>query len=118
MVNIPRFVRMTIVATALFGTVNPGSSFAQGGYDRRIRVNNYTSETLRELYASNVGTRVWEEDILGSDIIPAGSSVVVNLYDGSGYCRFDLKAVFSDGAVVIKERVNICEATSWSLYDQ
>jgi hypothetical protein len=118
MVNTSRFVRAAIVITALSGTVAPGSSFAQAEYDRRIRVNNFTSETLRELYASNVGTRVWEEDILGSGIIPAGSSVVVNLYDGSGYCRFDLKAVFSDGAVVIRERVNICELTDWNLYEQ
>lgn len=58
-----------------------------------------------------MGTRIWERDILGSDVIPAGRSVVVDLYDGSGYCRFDLKAVFSNDQVVINERVNICELT-------
>jgi len=81
--------------------------------DRRVRVINETSVTMVRLYGSNVGTDDWEEDILGSDVLEPYSSMMVNFDDGTGYCMFDLKAVFSDGDVVIRRRLNVCETSSW-----
>ena len=77
--------------------------------DRRVRIINNTSYSIREFYASNVGTQSWQEDILGSDVLDPGSSVIVNIDDASGYCKFDFKAVFEDATETITERVNVCE---------
>jgi hypothetical protein len=62
--------------------------------DRHVQINNETSYDIVEFYASNVGTNDWEEDILGSDTLPAGQSVMINIDDGRGYCKFDFLAVF------------------------
>jgi hypothetical protein len=77
--------------------------------DRRVRIINETSHTIVGFFASNVGRRSWEEDILGTKVLPPGQAVVVNIDDGSGYCLFDFKAVFNDGEVLIRERVDVCK---------
>ena len=41
-------------------------------------------------------------------MLPTGSSVNINFDDGTGYCTFDFKAVFSDGDEVIQPNVDVC----------
>ena len=77
--------------------------------DRRVQIVNNTGYTIMEFYGSNKGTNSWEEDILGSDVLGSGQSVVIDFDDGTGYCKFDFKAVFSDGDEVVKKNVNVCE---------
>lgn len=77
--------------------------------DRRVQINNTSSYDIVEFYASNTGTGAWEEDILGADILPSGSSVMINIDDGSGYCKFDFLAVFDDGDEVVSSDNNVCE---------
>ncbi len=77
--------------------------------DRRVNIVNNTGYTIQEFYASSVGSKSWEEDILGRSTLPSGSSIVINIDDGTGYCKYDFKAVFEDGDVVEKGGVNVCE---------
>lgn len=77
--------------------------------DRRVQINNATSYDIVEFYASNTGTTNWEEDILGSDILASGSSVMINIDDGSGFCKYDFLAVFDDGDQVVSANNNVCE---------
>jgi hypothetical protein len=85
--------------------------------DRRVQINNVSSYTIMEFYASNTGTTNWEEDILGKDVLPPGSSVMVNIDDGSGYCKFDFLAVFEDGDEVVSADNNVCELASFDFTD-
>ena len=85
--------------------------------DRRVRINNKSSYDIIEFYASNTGTSSWEEDILGSDILPSGSSVIINIDDGSGYCKYDFMAVFEDGDEVVSSDNNVCELTDFNFTD-
>lgn len=82
--------------------------------DRRVRINNVSSYDIVEFYASNTGSRSWEEDILGRNILPAGSSVMINIDDGSGYCKYDFLAVFEDGDEVISADNNVCELSDFN----
>ena len=82
--------------------------------DRRVQINNTSSYDIVEFYASNTGSKSWEEDILGRNILPAGSSVVINIDDGSGYCKYDFLAVFSDGQQVQSGDNNVCELSQFS----
>lgn len=77
--------------------------------DRRVRIVNDTGFTMVEFYGSNKGSQSWEEDILGTDVLEDGQSVVVNFDDASGYCKFDFRAVFNDGDEVVETGVNVCE---------
>jgi hypothetical protein len=101
----------------LCGLLVQMSTEVQAAYDRRVVVYNNTSSTMRAFHASNIGTVDWQEDILGTDVLRPGRRVRINIDDGTGYCRFDFKAVFSDGTKVIRRNVNVCEVGSWTISD-
>lgn len=90
---------------------------AASALDRRVRIHNDTSYDIHYFYASNTGSRSWEEDILGDSVLPAGYNVIVNIDDGSGYCKFDFKAVFEDGSEAVSANNNVCELVDFYFYD-
>jgi len=102
-------VKNFICNTILVGAMALMTTQAAFALDRRVSIVNDTNYDIIRFYGSNKGSKSWEEDILGSDILPAGSTVQINFDDNSGYCKFDFKAVFSDDDVLIRKNVNICE---------
>lgn len=98
----------------LFVVVTTAPSQAE---DRRVRIINETSWTMVEFYASNVGTNDWEEDILGYDVLGSGDSVMIDIDDGTGYCLYDFRAVFADGDVLVRERIDVCEISSYRYHE-
>jgi hypothetical protein len=96
---------------ALMGTLLASPALA---LDRRVTIINETGFTMTNFYGSNTGSKSWEEDILGQDVLPSGSQVVVNFNDQSGYCMFDFRAVFEDGDELIREKVNVCETSTFT----
>lgn len=82
--------------------------------DRRVEIVNETGYTIMEFYGSNTGSENWEEDILGADVLPPGKSVVINFDDASGYCMFDVKAVFEDGDEVVEAGLDVCTTESFT----
>jgi hypothetical protein len=38
---------------------------------------------------------------------------MINFDDGTGYCKFDFKAEFSDGDEVVKHGIDVCEISSF-----
>lgn len=82
--------------------------------DRRVKIINSSSYDIYEFYASNTGSNSWEEDILGKNILPAGNSVNINIDDGTGYCKYDFKAVFEDGDEVVSADNNVCELAQFT----
>jgi hypothetical protein len=93
------------------------SAFTASALDRRVVIVNNTSYTITEFYASSVGVDSWEEDILGTDVLPSGAQVRVNVDDGTGYCKYDFKAVFDDGDEAVKKGVNVCEIGTFTFND-
>ena len=100
-----KFVSFALLALTLLFT----SASTVSALDRRVRIVNNTGYTIVRFYGSNKGSDSWEEDILGSDILAAGDSVMIDFDDGTGYCKFDFKAVFDDGDVLVKKNINICK---------
>jgi hypothetical protein len=94
---------MTAALTAAFAA----PAIAQ---DRKVTIVNNSGFTISYFYGSNVGTTFWEEDLLSSDVLSNGATVDINFDDTTGYCRFDLRAIFDDGTELVKKDVN--------LYDQ
>lgn len=62
-----------------------------------VEVYNDTGVDIYELYASVVETDDWEEDILGSNILPAGSTFTINFTFPADKTRWDFKIVDSAG---------------------
>jgi hypothetical protein len=84
---------------------------AEAAYNRHVTIINNTSYAMVRFFGSNTGTDAWEEDILGVDVLYPGQSVVVNFNDGTGFCRFDFKAVFEGGMAVVDNGLDVCTIT-------
>lgn len=104
-------VSLAAMALAIAGTWTVPASAA----DRRVKIINETNYTIVRFYGSNAGADSWQEDVLGDDVIKPGGSVMVNFDDGSGYCKFDFKAVFSDGDTVEKRGIDVCETSVYRI---
>ena len=110
-----RAYRPLLAAVLLLGaTAVPAQADRQ---DRRIRLINASSETIQEFHASNTSRSKWEEDILGRRVLPPGASVIINLDDGSGACRFDFKTVMESGRSLVKRNIDVCRLETYRITD-
>ncbi len=88
------------------------TTYTTGAQNRNVTVINNTGQDIIRFYGSNAGTSSWEEDILGSDILPRGRTVSVNFDDGTGFCTFDFKAELANGATRETYGVDVCRVSS------
>lgn len=95
---------LALATVAVLATTSLASAL-----DRRVQTYNDTDFKIVEFYTSNKGTSDWQEDILGSDVLAPGGSVMVNIDNSRGYCKFDFLAVFEDKDQVVSPDNNICE---------
>ncbi|MDB5561848.1 MAG: hypothetical protein JWN11_1266 [Hyphomicrobiales bacterium] len=108
-------MRLKIVAAAALAVVALfGATAAASAMDRHVNVTNGTKVKITEFYASSAGTKTWEEDILGKGVIEPGQAWNINVDDGTGYCKYDFKAVFADGDEAEKDGVNVCELSKFT----
>lgn len=98
------FQRAIVATLLIFLFAAPASAL-----DRRVQIINNTDYAMVQFYGSYRDTDSWQEDILGSDVMPSGTSWNVNFNDGTGYCIFDFKAVFSNGEELTDFGINVCE---------
>ena len=103
--NITKKIAAAVTTLAILAA----SALPAAALDRRVKIVNNTGFTIVRFYGSNKGSKSWEEDIFGADVLGPNSSVMINFDDGTGYCKFDFKAVFNDGDVLVRKGVNVCE---------
>jgi hypothetical protein len=86
---------------------------SRDGQNRRVRVHNQTGWTMTHFYASDSRVDDWQEDMLGSDVLAANASIIMNIDDGSGACLYDFKARFTNGQELTRFRVNVCQIADY-----
>ncbi len=86
---------------------------SRDGLNRRVRIHNNTGWTMLRFYASDSRVESWEEDMLGRGTLAAGSSIMMNIDDGSGACVYDFKAEFTNGQVLTRFNVNVCQIADY-----
>ncbi|MBT2134989.1 hypothetical protein KK137_11650 [Croceibacterium sp. LX-88] len=112
-----RGAKAFVAALAIAATI-PGTAWAASdGKNRKVVVENYTSVTLRELYASPVSSDTWEEDLLGQRTLGPGETIEADIDNGTEECFYDLKAVLSNEKTVEQRNVNVCEVSAWTIGD-
>jgi hypothetical protein len=97
-------VRLFVVAASLAVLSAPAQAL-----DRGMTLVNETDLAIVAFYGSTGAENSWDENLLTNGALAAGSSVEVEFADHSGYCLFDLRAVFEDGAEIVTEDVNVCD---------
>jgi hypothetical protein len=102
-----------MAAAAAASSIPSAAWAADDGRNRKVTVENVANQAIYYLYASPATSTTWEEDLLGSGTIPAGSSKVANIDNGSNECVYDLKVVMADGKEHIQRRINVCSVSRW-----
>ena len=86
---------------------------SRDGLNRRVRIHNNTGWTMLRFYASDSRITSWQEDMLGRGTLGAGNSIMMNIDDGSGACLYDFKAEFTNGQVLTRYNVNVCQIADY-----
>lgn len=87
------------------------------GKNRKVKVENVSSQTVRELYASPITATTWEEDLLGQRTLTAGQTIDANIDNGTNECYYDLKAVLANGKALEQRKINVCAVSKWVIGD-
>ena len=106
-----------VTAFAAAISISTAADAAKDGKNRRVTVQNVSSQSIYNLYASPVTSTTWEEDLLGDGTIPSGQSKVANIDNGTTECNYDLKVVMANGREFIQRRVNVCAVSKWVVGD-
>ena len=105
-----------IAALVVTGFLAVSASTAASAANRHVDIVNDTGKTMSEFYASATGTDDWEEDILGEDTLDNGGVFDIDIDDGTGACKFDFKAVFTDGTSHVRRAVDVCKISSFTYH--
>jgi hypothetical protein len=106
------------LVTAFAAVISISSAaVASDGKNRKVTVQNVSGQSIYNLYASPITSTTWEEDLLGDGTIPAGTSKVANIDNGTAQCNYDLKAVMANGREHIRRGVNVCAVSKWVIGD-
>lgn len=97
-------LRLTAAALLLAAT-----TVTAAATDRNVTIHNDTGVTIYRFYSTNSGAKRWGNDVMGNSTLPNGRAMNLNFDNKYGYCNFDFRAEFSDGSVLQKNGVNVCE---------
>jgi hypothetical protein len=81
--------------------------------DGLVRFTNETRQPIVELHVSAAGAGDWQRDLLGSDYLLPGASVLVPIADPNEGCRIDVKMVLDDGSERIRQSVDLGRTEGW-----
>jgi hypothetical protein len=112
-----RKLSLLAAAFAVTAFIPASSSAATDGKNRKIVVENISSHTVRELYASPQTAKTWEEDLLGQRTLTAGQKISANIDNGTNECYYDLKVVLDNGKAMEQRKINVCALSKWVIGD-
>ena len=105
------------VAAVALASFASAASASNDGKNRKVLVQNISSQAVNNLYASPVTAKTWEEDLLGQRTLAAGASISANIDNGTNECMYDLKVVMANGKAFEHRSVNVCAASKWVIGD-
>jgi hypothetical protein len=112
-----KVVSWMAAAAALALATSAASAASTDGKNRKVMVQNISSQQVNNLYASPITAKTWEEDLLGQRTLAAGASIEANIDNGTNQCMFDLKVVMASGKTFEHRSVNVCAASKWVIGD-
>lgn len=105
---------ITVLATMALALGAASSALASDdGKNRRVVIENLSTNAVNYLYASPVTSDDWEEDLLGDEVIASGTSRGAVIDNGTNECNYDMKIIMSDGKEYIHRSVDVCSVSWW-----
>lgn len=108
----------TVLGLALGTALALGATTSALAEDLDFTLENQSSRNLMVFQTSPSGVDSWEEDVLGSYMLPSGNYINVTIADGRDHCVYDMRFIMEDEAVLEHYEVDLCELGTYTLYDQ
>jgi hypothetical protein len=80
-------------------------------------MRNNTGQTVMRVFVSPVTSNNWEEDVLGSDVLPDRQTVRINFDRGEDQCNWDIKVDLADGTSREQRNINLCRVAEVEVTD-
>ncbi|SDC93134.1 hypothetical protein [Ruegeria marina] len=101
----------------LAGIIVTVSSLAAAAQDLEFLLVNESSADVTEFHISIAASNDWEENLIEGGYLAPGYELGIVIADGETTCVYDLRAVFSDGAVLEDYGLDLCEMGSYTFSD-
>jgi len=108
--------RVALATVCILSLAVVSVAFAQGKQDFTLR--NATGVEIHELYVCPHDSDDWEDDILGEDTLPDGSSVNIHFSRKEKAKLWDLKIVDGSGTSVEWENLDLLEISEVTLHQK
>lgn len=118
MIRVAAFRRTAFAAAALAAAAAVSApAFAQSadGQDRRVLIENRTSQAILYVRGSPTTDPNFGEDRIPDRTVGSGQSTVVDFDNGSRACMYDLRVTLADGSNVDRMNVNVCQVSRWRI---
>ena len=99
-------IRRLIAAAVLTSAVAWISAAPALADTHKFTIKNRGGHQIDRVYLSPISSRRWGHDQMGDDVIAPGYS---QTWDVDTDCELDVKVVYHDGTVKIKEDVDTCK---------
>ncbi len=109
-----KFTASAAIALLLVG----GIVWPAHANNRDFTLYNQRSQSIRQLFVAPSGAPSWGADVLGTGVLRSGHNTYItfpNQLRGTP-CIFDIKAVHTDGSVVVNRGFNLCAVDFVLLY--
>ncbi len=111
-----------VVALAIAGFVGgasaqPAPSPPPGpppGGDHVVRFTNGAKTAISAIYVAPSGSKDMSDDLLGKQTANAGKTVTLKIKDSGAGCTFDLQLLMTDGHLVDRKGVNVCQSADYA----
>jgi hypothetical protein len=118
MIRFAATTRTAFAAAALAAVAAAAApAFAQSvdGQDRRVTIENRSSQTILFVRGSPTTDPSFGEDRIPDRTIGRGASDVVDFDNGGSACMYDLRVTLADGSNVDRMNVNVCRVSRWTI---
>jgi hypothetical protein len=115
MIRIAAFARNVLPAAALVAAAAPAIAQSADGQDRRLLIENRSSQAILYVRGSPTTDSSFGEDRIPDRLIARGQSSVVDFDSGSRACMYDLRVTLADGSNVDRMNVNVCRVARWTI---
>ena len=105
-------MKKILLASVFLSAIMGGALASEyDSHDRRVRVHNLTKKRIVTLMASPVDDANYHYNMLQDRVIRGGETIVADLDDNTGYCRYDVLAIDAAGHRFQIEGFNACAGT-------
>jgi len=104
-----------LIAASILCVLETATGPPARAFERNVELTNNTRMAIIEIQIARLGTERWGKDLLGENILLPAQSLIVDIDDAKGYCRFDFRTVFDDGATLIRRDVDVCAVERFAI---